>query len=295
MKRINMNFSSEDIKELREKSGAGMMDCKKALDESNGNVEKAIEWLRKKGINTAQKKSSRSASDGLITIIIKDNTGVIIEVNAETDFVARNENFQKFCSDLSLTCIENKVDNIDNLLQTKYYNTDQTVQENLTSLISKLGENIIIRKLKLLGNNECTLQKYLHNAINDNSGKIGVLLSYSTKKESEEVNIFSKNLCMHIAASHPKSISIDNLDKNLVDKERSIYKEQLKSSNKPEEIVEKIIDGKVKKFYEEVCLLEQFFVMDNKIQIKNYIESFNKNKDLDFKIIDFETFILGQE
>ena len=295
MKRINMNFSSEDIKELREKSGAGMMDCKKALDESNGNVEKAIEWLRKKGINTAQKKSSRSASDGLITIIIKDNTGVIMEVNAETDFVARNENFQKFCSDLSLTCIANKVDNVDNLLQTKYYNTDQTVQESLTSLISKLGENIIIRRLKLLDNNECTIQKYLHNAINENSGKIGVLLSYSTKKESEEVNIFSKNLCMHIAASHPKSISIDKLDKNLVDKERSIYYEQLKSSNKPEEIIEKIIDGKVKKFYEEVCLLEQFFVMDNKIQIKNYIESFNKNNDLDFKIIDFEIFILGQE
>ena len=135
------------------------MDCKTALDESNGNVEKAIEWLRKKGINTAQKKSSRSASDGLITVIIKDNTGVIMEVNAETDFVARNENFQKFCSDLSLTCIANKVDNVDNLLQTKYYNTDQTVQENLTSLISKLGENIIVRKLKLLDNNECTFFK----------------------------------------------------------------------------------------------------------------------------------------
>ncbi len=290
-----MSFSSEDIKELRDKSGAGMMDCKKALDESNGDIEKAIEWLRKKGINTAQKKSSRSASDGLVTVIIKDHYGCIIEVNAETDFVARNENFLSFCSDLALTCVENKVENVDELLGCKFLSTDQSVQESLTSLISKLGENIIVRKLKLFvnkGNN--SLQKYIHNSINDNSGKIGVILSYSTNEDSEEITEFSKNLCMHIAATDPKSISIDNLDKDLVEKEKVIYREQLKSANKPDEIIEKIVDGKVNKFYEEVCLLEQFFVMDNKIKIKNYLDSFNKKSGLNFKILDFEIYKLPQ-
>ena len=142
-----MNLTPAIIKELREKSGAGMMDCKKALDESGGNVEKAIEWLRKKGINTAQKKSSRSASDGLITVKIENNKGIIVEVNAETDFVARNENFQKFCDELALTGLKNEADNVESLLNCKFLDSNQNVQVNLTNLISKLGENIVIRKL----------------------------------------------------------------------------------------------------------------------------------------------------
>ncbi len=290
-----MGFSSEDIKELREKSGAGMMDCKKALDESDGNVEKAIEWLRKKGINTAQKKSSRSASDGLVTVAINENSGVIIEVNAETDFVARNENFQQFCCDLSLTCLDNKIENLENLLNSKYKNTDLTVQDSLTNIISKLGENIIIRRLKYFGESGIFFQKYLHNSINNDSGKIGVLLSYSVKEKSKDTEEFSKNICMHIAASDPKSINIEGLEQEIVDKERLIYKEQLKSSDKPENILEKIIDGKIKKFYQEVCLLEQFFVMDNKVQIKSCIDSFNKKHNTEFKIENFEIFKLGQE
>ena len=290
-----MNLTPGIIKELREKSGAGMMDCKKALDESGGNVEKAIEWLRKKGINTAQKKSSRSASDGLITVKIEDNKGIIIEVNAETDFVARNENFQKFCDELAITGLKNETENVESLLNCKYLDSNQNVQENLTNLISKLGENIVIRKLEYINEKLGFLEKYLHNSINQNSGKIGVLLSFKSNNETQKVNDFAKNICMHIAATDPKSMNIESLDKNLVDKERSIYIEQLKSSNKPDDIIEKIVDGKIKKFYQEVCLLEQTFVMDNKMKISECISAFNNEHNENFEIKNFLVFKLGQE
>lgn len=290
-----MNFSSEDIKELRDKSGAGMMDCKKALDESNGDVNKAVEWLRKKGINTAQKKSSRSASDGLVTVNINEEAGVILEVNAETDFVARNENFQKFCNDLASTCLEHNEDNIEKLLELKFFSEEIVVKQKLTEIISKLGENIVIKRIKIFKKENYLLQKYLHNSINDNSGKIGVLLSLQADEKNDLVDNFSKNICMHIAATDPKSKNVDDLDKTLVDKERIIYYEQLKSSNKPKDIIEKIIDGKIKKYYEEVCLNEQFFVMDNKVKIKDCISTFNKENNLNFKVIDFIIYKLGQE
>ena len=290
-----MNFTSADIKELRDKSGAGMMDCKKALNESDGNVEKAIEWLRKKGINTAQKKSSRSASEGLVTVNIVKNKGVVIEINSETDFVARNENFQKFCEDVSYSCIENEINNVEDLLNENYLQSGITVQEKLTEIISKIGENIVIRKLIFVNEEENKLQKYIHNSINEFSGKIGVLLSFNSKSDNETINEFSKNLCMHIAASDPKSLNIESLDTFLIDKERSIYKEQLISSNKPNDIIEKIIDGKIKKYYEEVCLLEQFFVMENKLKIKDLISEFNTNHNEDFQISNFYIFKLGQE
>jgi len=290
-----MNLTPAIIKELREKSGAGMMDCKKALDESGGDVEKAIEWLRKKGINTAQKKSSRSASDGLITAKIDENKGFIIEVNSETDFVARNENFQKFCDELALTGLKNEVENVESLLNCKFLNSNQTVQENLTNLISKLGENIVIRKLEYINQKSGFLEKYIHNSVNLNSGKIGVLLSFKSNKKTEDITNFSKNLCMHIAATDPKSINIESLDKNLVDKERLIYFEQLKSSKKPDDIVQKIVDGKIKKFYQEVCLLEQTFVMDNKIKVDECISTFNKEHNESFEINNYVIFKLGQE
>ncbi len=290
-----MNLTPAIIKELREKSGAGMMDCKKALDESGGNVEKAIEWLRKKGINTAQKKSARSASDGLITVKIDENKGVIIEVNAETDFVARNENFQKFCNALAITSLKNEVGNVERLLNCKFLDSNETVQENLTNLISKLGENIVIRKLEYIDEKSGFLQKYLHNSINLDSGKIGVLMSFKSNQKNEDVSVFSKNICMHIAATDPKSMNIESLDRDLVDNERSIYIEQLKSSNKPDEIIQKIVDGKIKKFYQEVCLLEQMFVMDNKTKVNDCISAFNKEYDEVFEIKNYVIFKLGQE
>jgi elongation factor Ts len=287
-----MSFTPEDIKKLRNKTCAGMMDCKKALDETN-DIEKAVEWLRKKGINTAQKKSERSATDGLITIKIEDGIGVILEINSETDFVAKNENFQEFCEIISTLCIKNKIQNLEDLLESSFHNSNNKVKVELTNLISKLGENIVIKKLNLVNEAQLSLQKYLHNSVSENSGKLGVLLSFRCKEINSNVNELSKQICMHIAATEPKSIDIDSLENSLVLKEKEIYKDQLKSSGKPDDIIEKIIDGKIKKFYEDVCLLEQPFVIDNKKKVKDVILEFNKNNNLDFNIKNYFIFKLG--
>ena len=287
-----MSFSPEDIKKLRDKTGAGMMDCKKALDETK-DIDKAIDWLRKKGINTAQKKSERSATDGLITIKIENNTGVILEINSETDFVAKNENFQEFCETISSLCAKNNIHDLNNLLDSTFDNSGNKVKDELTNLISKLGENIVIKRLEIINDENLKLQKYLHNSVSENSGKLGVLLSFSVKEDNVKVSELSKQICMHIAATEPKSIDIDSLDSSLVSKEKDIYKDQLKSSGKPDNIIEKIIEGKIKKFYEDVCLLEQPFVIDNKIKIKDVISEFNKNNNLDLTIKNYFIFKLG--
>ena len=290
-----MSVKPENIKLLREKTGAGMMDCKSALKETDGDLEKAEDWLRKKGINTAQKKSAREASEGLITVSINNSSGVIVEINSETDFVARNENFQKFCLDITNLCLIKKINDVESLLKVDFDDSGNTVENELTNVISKLGENIVIKKLNYEFHEGNFFQKYLHNAISDNSGKIGVLLSFSAKSFNENVEFFSKQLCMHIAASDPISIEIEGLDQEIINKERAIFFEQLKSSGKPEDILEKIVDGKIKKFYSEVCLLEQTFVIDNKTTVKESIINFNKENNCDFKIINFIIYKLGQD
>ena len=290
-----MVLSSQTIKELRDKSGAGMLDCKKALEESEGNVEKAIEWLRKKGINTANKKATRDASDGLITAKIKDGMAVMLEINAETDFVAKNEVFTDFCENLSLTCLSNDVQDINSLSNLNFMGTDKKVSDTLTDLIAKLGENIVIKKFIKLSDKTQKVQKYLHNSVNENSGKIGVLLSYECDELNDKVTDFSKNLCMQIAATNPKSVDRKNLDPELVEKEEVIFREQLNNSGKPDEIINKIVEGKINKFYEEVCLEEQIFVMDGKIKINKLISNFNDENSFNFRIINFYIFKLGQE
>ena len=191
--------------------------------------------------------------------------------------------------------MKNEVGNVERLLNCKFLDSNETVQENLTNLISKLGENIVIRKLEYIDEKSGFLQKYLHNSINLDSGKIGVLMSFKSNQKNEDVSVFSKNICMHIAATDPKSMNIESLDRDLVDNERSIYIEQLKSSNKPDEIIQKIVDGKIKKFYQEVCLLEQMFVMDNKTKVNDCISAFNKEYDEVFEIKNYVIFKLGQE
>ena len=290
-----MGLSSQTIKELRDKSGAGMLDCKKALEESEGNVEKAIEWLRKKGINTANKKATRDASDGLITAKIKDGSAVLIEVNAETDFVAKNEVFTDFCENLCLTCLTNDVQEVSSISNLNFLGTEQKVGDVLTDLIAKLGENIVIKRFTKLSNKKEKYQKYLHNSINENSGKIGVLLSYECDEYNEKVSDLSKNLCMQIAATTPKSVDRKSLDSKLVKNEELIFREQLNNSGKPDEIINKIVEGKINKFYEEVCLNEQIFVMDGKIKINKLISNFNDENTSNFKIINFYIYKLGQE
>ena len=231
----------------------------------------------------------------MITVSINNSSGVIIEINSETDFVARNENFQKFCLDITNLCLIKKINDVESLLKVDFDDSGNTVENELTNVISKLGENIVIKKLNYEFHEGNFFQKYLHNAISDNSGKIGVLLSFSAKSFNENVEFFSKQLCMHIAASDPISIEIEGLDQEIINKERAIFFEQLKSSGKPEDILEKIVDGKIKKFYSEVCLLEQTFVIDNKTTVKESIINFNKENNCDFKINNFIIYKLGQD
>ena len=286
-------ITSENIKKLRTKTGAGMMDCKKALEEVNGDLNAAADWLRKKGISTAQKKSSRDASEGLITISLNSNIASIIEINCETDFVARNEDFQNFCLSLSDLILEKKITNLEELSEVNFKEGSK-VKDGLTAMIAKVGENLVIKRLKFIGEKSLKAQKYIHNSVNENSGKIGVVLSYLCDKDFNEESIFSKNLCMHIAAMEPKSINSDDLNKNLIEKEKEIYFEQMKDSGKPKEILEKIIAGKINKFYEEVCLLEQFFVIDNKMKIKDSIKKFEKENNCNFEIKGFTFFKVGE-
>ena len=286
-------ITSEKIKKLRIKTGAGMMDCKKALEEVNGDLNSAADWLRKKGISTAQKKSSRDASEGLITISLNSNLASIIEINCETDFVARNEDFQNFCLRLSDLILEKKITNLEELSEVNYKEGTK-VKDGLTAMIAKVGENLVIKRLKFINEKNLKAQKYIHNSVNENSGKIGVVLSYLCDKDFNEEKIFSKNLCMHIAAMEPKSINSDDLNKNLIDKEKDIYFEQMKNSGKPKEILEKIVAGKINKFFEEVCLLEQFFVIDNKVKIKDSIKRFEEENNCNFEIKSFTFFKVGE-
>ena len=290
-----MSVKPETIKLLRQKTGAGMMDCKEALSENNGDIEKAEEWLRKKGINTAQKKSSRLATEGLINVATGKKGSVIIEINSETDFVARNETFQKFCDDVATTCLENEIKDKDSLLKSNFINSNTLVETELTNVISKLGENIVIKRLNYISEPGLFYQKYLHNAISSNSGKIGVLLSFSAEDNSKDIESFTKQLCMHIAAADPLSMDIEGLSPRVVEKERAIFTEQVKSSGKPENIIEKIVDGKVRKFYSEVCFMEQTYVIDNKTIIKDCISNFNKETSLNFSVKDYLLYKLGQD
>ena len=285
-------ITSEKIKNLRLKTGAGMMDCKKALEEVNGDIDGAVDWLRKKGISKAQKKSARDASEGLVTISINNRSAAIIEINCETDFVARNQDFQKFCNKLTNLVIKKKILNVDDLLNDHL--DDNLVKNELTSMISKLGENIVIKRLRYVEGDNVLFQKYVHNAVNDNSGKIGVLLEYMANPNFKDEENITKNLCMHIAATDPKSIYPEDLNDELIDREKAIFNDQLSNSEKPKEIIEKIVEGKISKFFEEICLAEQFFVMDNKVKIRQFVNNYNKKYDCDLIIKNFIIFKVGE-
>ena len=288
-------ISAEKIKNLRLKTGAGMMDCKKALQEVNGDLEGAVDWLRKKGISTAQKKADRSASDGLITVAKENNLACIVEINSETDFVARNEDFQNFCILVSKTILSNKIDNIDDLLKVNLENSKLSVSESLTELLSKIGENILIKRLDFIQSEKnIYTQKYIHNGVNENSGKIGVLLSIKCDKSIDKLDLFTKNLAMHIAAMSPKSIDIEDLDKKFVEREKNIFLDQEKKSNKPDEIKEKIINGKINKYFSEVCLLRQDFVMENKTKVKDYVNTFEKENNCKIEIQNYFIYKVGE-
>ena len=264
---------TEKIKKLRSLSGAGFKDCSSALDESKGDIEKAIEILRVKGISKASKKMSRSANEGVVAISENDQTSSILEINCETDFVAKNEDFIIFAKELS--DINNKIESDrKNLLSSKMKN-GKTVDENLLALISKIGEKITIGRAQSFNSKKFKIFKYHHTIVKDNLSKLGVLVSINTANNSEELKKFGKQLCMHIAALNPLAIDVNGINPEILKKEEELISEELKNSGKTEDIVKKISLGKINKFKEENSLLNQQWVMEPKKKVKDLLKELN--------------------
>ncbi len=288
-----MTLSASMVKELREKSGAGMMDCKKALVETNGNMEDAIDWLRKHGLSAVAKKSSRVAAEGLIGISINDFQGAMVEINSETDFVARNELFQNFvkkCSNLVLT---HKTD-IDALKNLPFPDADRSVDQELSNNIATIGENMNIRRVEYLEVSEGAVVSYIHNKITDNLGKLGVLVAIESQAKRSQLLDVGKQIAMHIAATSPKALNIDDLDSDLVKREREVLIDQAMSSGKPKEIAEKMVQGRLQKFFQEVVLNEQVSVIDGETKIKDVIKRLSNDLGTEVKIKDFKILKLGE-
>jgi elongation factor Ts len=259
----------EKIKQLRQSTGAGYKDCNSALKESSGNLEKAVENLRVKGIAKASKKMSRDAKEGVILLSGDDNKSSLLEVNCETDFVAKNEDFIKFVKELSELNNQCSSD-IEKLNKTKMQN-DKTVNENLVSLIAKIGEKITIGRTKTIENINSRNFSYQHSIVKNNVSKLGVIVSLENKEQSDKINLFGKQLAMHIAASNPIALTSDKIEQKIIDKEQELISEELKNSDKPEEIAKKISLGKINKFKEENSLMTQDWVMEPKKKVKDVI------------------------
>ena len=279
----------EKVKKLREATGAGFKDCNLAIKESAGDLDKAIEILRIKGISKASKKMSRDAKEGVVAISGDNKKTSIIEVNCETDFVAKNENFVDFVKELSE--LNNQKDSkIEQLKKTKMKNGN-TVDDTLVALIAKIGEKITIGKAKTISNTSSTNYQYLHTVVKDNLAKLAVVVSLETKNESEEVKTFGKQLSMHIAATNPLALESSLIDKAIIDKEQELVTEELKNLGKPEDIAKKISLGKMNKFKEENALLTQAWVMEPKKKVKDVIKELSIN---DLKIKEFSRIKIGE-
>ena len=287
-----MSVTAALVKELREKSGAGMMDCKKALAETDGDMEAAIDWLRTKGLATAAKKSGRVASEGLVAFSVDGTTGAVVELNAETDFVARNTEFQEFAS--TLASLSLSADDIDGLSGLDYPDTGRNVAEELTHKIATIGENMSLRRMAKLSVNSGAIVSYMHNATALGLGRIGVLVALESTADAGVLEGLGKQIAMHIAATSPASLSIEDLDEEAVAREREVLIEQAKASGKPQEIAEKMVQGRMKKYYQEVVLLEQTSVIDGETRIADVVANTGKEAGADIALTAFVRFNLGE-
>ena len=278
-----MAFTAKDVKDLRERTGCGMMDCKKALTESNGDMEKAIEFLREKGLATAAKKSGRIAAEGIVDAYVDGNVGVLVEVNAETDFVAKNDEFRTFVADVAKKIAEAAPADVDALMDVKLYG-DQNVRDALTEKIAKIGENMNIRRFARIEGNVCT---YIHGG-----GRIGVLVEAEGSLADEVAYEAARDVAMQIAAINPLYLSSEVIPENELEKEKNIIiaqiKEDPKNASKPEAIIEKMVVGRINKFYEQNCLLQQEFVKDNEFKVEKYLASKG------VKLVNFVRFEKGE-
>lgn len=255
------------VKELREKTGAGMMDCKRALSETGGEIEGAVDWLRKKGLSQAAKKSGRVAAEGLVGVASQKNRAAIVEVNAETDFVARNEGFQTFVQAVAQVALAVGED-IEAIRAAPFPGLRRTVGEELTALIATIGENMTIRRVRVLGVPSGVVATYVHQALKPGLGKIGVLVAVEGESELDALELLGRQVGMHVAAARPEALDVDGVDPAALARERAVLGEQARASGKPEAIIEKMVEGRIRKYYEEVVLLEQVWVIDGESRVR---------------------------
>lgn len=281
------------VKELRDKTGAGMMDCKKALAETAGDIEEATDWLRKKGIASAAKKAGRVAAEGLIGLVVEGATGALVEVNSETDFVARNETFQGFVAAVARLALKAGGD-VEKLAAMSYPGSTRSVKDELTEMIAKIGENMTLRRTASLTAGKGIVASYMHNAAAEGLGKIGVLVALESTGDAGKLASFGKQLAMHVAAANPQSVAVADLDQAAVERERGILREQAAGSGKPAEIVEKMVEGRLRKFYEDVVLLEQTFVIDGESRVSKAVEAAAKEAGAPINVTGFVRFALGE-
>jgi len=286
-------ISASLVKELRERTGAGMMDCKKALTEAAGDIEAAVDALRKKGLAAAAKKAGRTAADGLIGMALEPGKGALVEVNAETDFVARNEAFQTLVTQITALAIAAEGD-VEALRQTVIPATGKTVADSITDAISVIGENINLRRTAVLAVAPGVVAGYLHQQAAPGLGRMGVLVALQSAGDAGALDVFGKQLAMHIAATNPQSITIADLDPALVERERNIFADQARASGKPETIIEKMVEGRLRKFYEESVLLEQTWVMDTDKKVKDALADAAKAADAPVTVVGFVRMALGE-
>ncbi len=286
-------FTAADVKTLREKTGAGMMDAKKALEETNGDIEAAVDALRAKGLATAQKKSSRTAAEGLVGVAVSGTQGVAVEVNSETDFVAKNEQFQDFvrkATEVALSIGSNDVE----ALKAAAYPDGGTVSDKLTDNVATIGENQQVRRIKNVAVAQGLVIPYMHNAQAPGLGKIGVLVALESEAGADVLEPLGKQLAMHIAAAFPQALNAESLDAEVIERERKIAAEKAAESGKPAEVQEKMVDGAVKKFAKENALLSQIFVMDNKTAIADVVAQAGKAAGTSIVLKDYVRFQLGE-
>jgi elongation factor Ts len=288
-----MSVTAAQVKELREKSGAGMLDCKKALEENGGNIENAIDWLRTKGLAAAAKKAGRVAAEGLVAVATAGNKGCIIELNAETDFVARNEQFQTLASDIAKTALASGAKDIDALKEATISGGNSSVEASIVNAISTIGENMNLRRVTSLNVDGGIIASYIHNSIAPNLGKIAVLVALKSDADEAALSGVGKQIAMHIAAAKPDALSREDVDAGALEREKVVLKEQAIASGKPAEIAEKMVEGRIRKYYEEVVLLEQIFVIDGKTKVSDFIAEQAKAIGKPIAVTGYASFILG--
>lgn len=285
------NISASMVKDLRDKTGAGMMDCKTALAETNGDLEAAVDWLRKKGLSKAAKKAGRVAAEGLIGVAAGNEAGALVEVNSETDFVARNDQFKDFVKNAAQLALEADGD-VEKLLAKNL--SGATVDAVLKELVAKIGENMSVRRAVALTVSPGVVATYVHNAAGPELGKIGVLVALKSSGDKAKLSALGKQIAMHIAATSPLAITPEHLPADVVARERAIYADQARQSGKPENVIEKMIEGRMRKFYEESVLLSQTFVIDGETQVGKVVEKLSKELGAPIEVAGFFRFQVGE-